>query len=96
MAVVADLFSNLACALDSIEVTFPAIDVALQVRLMVEACTTVEFDWFAGRQVAGCATGNGVLFAAVYAVLEVAKEADTFGNREVFSLDNLGMAGGAA
>ena len=96
VAVVADLFGDLACALDSIEVTLPTIDVTFQVRIVVEARTTGEFDWFAGRQVTSCAAGNGVFFAAVYAVLEVAKEAHTFGNREVCALDDLRMAGDTA
>ena len=96
VAVMADLFGNLACALDSIEVAFPAIDVALKVRLMIEARSAREFDRFCRGIVARRATGNGVLLPAVYAVLEVAKEADTLGDREVCALDDLRMAGNAA
>ena len=63
---------------------------------MVEASSAGEFDWFAGVLVAGGAAGDGVFLPAVYSALEVAEEADAFGNGDMRALDHLGMAGGAA
>ncbi len=63
---------------------------------MVEASSAGELDWFAGVLVAGGAAGDGVFLPPVYSALEVAKEADAFGDGDMRALDHLRMAGGAA
>ena len=96
VAVAADLFSHFTVALNSVKVAFPASDVAVEVRLMVEAFPAGEFDRFGGGLVTGGAIGNGVFLPPVYTALEVAKEADRFGDGDMRALDHLRMAGSAA